>query len=82
MKILKFYTETCMPCRMVGKILESMNVAVDSINALQDTAMVDEYNVCTTPTLVFLGDDNKELARTTGPVVKTQIQKIIDEFSH
>ena len=68
-----------MPCRMVGKILESMNLAVDSINALQSTAKVDEYNVCTTPTLIFLDDDNKEVARTTGPVTKAQIQKILDE---
>ena len=79
MKILKFYTDTCMPCRMVGKLLESMNLAVDSINALQDVAMVDEYNVCTTPTLVFLNDENKEVARTIGPVTKGQIQKILDE---
>lgn len=79
MKILKFYTDTCMPCRMVGKLLESMNLAVDSINALQDVAKVEEYNICTTPTLVFLNDENKEVARTTGPVTKGQIQKILDE---
>ena len=79
MKILKFYTDTCMPCRMVGKLLDSMNLAVDSINALQSTALVDEYNVCTTPTLVFLNEDNKEVARTTGPVTKAQIQKILDD---
>ena len=78
MKILKFYTETCMPCRMVGKILDSMNLAVDSINALNSVELVDEYNVCTTPTLIFLNEENKEVARTTGTVTKAQIQKIID----
>lgn len=78
MKILKFYTETCMPCRMVGKILDSMDLAVDSINALNSVKLVDEYNVCTTPTLIFLNEENKEVARTTGPVTKAQIQKIID----
>ena len=78
MKILKFYTETCMPCRMVGKILDSMDLAVDSINALNSVELVDEYNVCTTPTLIFLNEENKEVARTIGPVTKAQIQKIID----
>ncbi len=78
MKILKFYTETCMPCRMVGKILDSMDLVVDSINALNSVELVDEYNVCTTPTLIFLNEENKEVARTTGPVTKAQIQKIID----
>ena len=79
MKVLKFYTETCMPCRMVGKLLESMNLAVDSINALKSVDLVDEYNVCTTPTLVFLNEEDKEVARTTGPVTKAQIQKILDD---
>ena len=79
MKVLKFYTDTCMTCRMVGKVLESMNLAVDSINALQNTALVDEYNICTTPTLVFLGEDEKEFARTTGLVTEAQLQKIVDE---
>ena len=79
MKVLKFYTETCIPCRMVGKILENMNLTVDSIDALQSVALVDEYNVCTTPTLIFLGDDDKEFARTIGPVTKAQIQKILDD---
>lgn len=78
MKVLKFYTETCMPCRMVGKLLESMNLAVDSVNALEDLKLVDEYNVCTTPTLIFLDDENKEFARTVGPVTKTKVQEIID----
>ena len=78
MKILKFYTETCMPCRMVGKILDSMDLTVDSINALNNVELVDEYNVCTTPTLIFLNEENKEVARTTGPVTKAQVQKIID----
>lgn len=64
---------------MVGKILESMNLAVDSVNALQSTALVDEYNICTTPTLVFLNEEEKEVARTTGPVTRAQIQKILDE---
>ena len=78
MKILKFFTETCMPCRMVGKLLESMNLDVDSVNALENLKLVDEYNICTTPTLVFLDDENKEFARTTGPVTKAQVQRIID----
>ena len=78
MKILKFFTNTCMPCRMVGKVLEGMNLDVESINATEDIAKVEEYNVCTTPTLIFLNENNKEVARTTGPVTASKINEILN----
>lgn len=78
MKILKFYTPTCMPCRVLGKMLEKFDVEVDSIDATQDIAKVDEYNVCTTPTLVFLDDEGKEVKRTTGMVTESTIKEILE----
>ena len=74
MKILKFYTPTCMPCRAVGKLLEKVEVPVEEINAVEDLKKVDEYNICTTPTLVFLNEEEKEVGRTTGMVTLSQIQ--------
>lgn len=77
MKILKFYTPTCMPCRAVGKLLEKVEVPVEEINAVEDLKKVDEYNICTTPTLVFLNEEEKEVGRTTGMVTLSQIQEIL-----
>ena len=42
MKILKFYTTTCMPCRALGKILEQVEVPVEEINAMEDIPAVDK----------------------------------------
>lgn len=78
MKILKFYTPTCMPCRAVGKLLEKVEVPVEEINAVEDLKKVDEYNICTTPTLVFLNEEGKEVGRTTGMVTLSQIQEILE----
>lgn len=78
MKILKFYTPTCMPCRAVGKLLEKVEVPVEEINAVEDLKKVDEYNICTTPTLVFLNEEEKEVGRTTGMVTLSQIQEILE----
>ena len=78
MKILKFYTPTCMPCKALGKVLEKMDVEVEEINALEDIAMVDEYNVCTTPTLIFLNEDGVEVTRTVGIVTASKIASIIN----
>ena len=77
MKILKFYTPTCMPCKALGKILEQINIEVENINALENLAEVDKYDICTTPTLIFLDDENKEFGRTTGLVSKNKIEEIL-----
>ena len=78
MKILKFYTPTCMPCRAMGKVLEKVNVPVEEINAIEDIEKVDKYNICTTPTLIFLNNEGEEVARTTGMQPLSKIQEIID----
>lgn len=79
MKILKFYTDTCMPCKALGKILEKIDVEVESINAMKDIVAVDKYNICTTPTLVFLNDAGEEYNRTTGLVPQSKIEEIIKQ---
>ena len=78
MKILKFYTNTCMPCRAVGKLLEKVEVPVEEINALEDIAAVDKYNVCTTPTLIFLNEKDEEVGRTVGMVTLSDINEIVN----
>lgn len=80
MKVLKFYTETCMPCKVLTKVLNKIEgLEVEPINALEDVAMVDKYEVCTTPTLIFLKDD-KEVARTHGMQTENKIREIMKEF--
>ena len=79
MKILKFYTPTCMACRMLVKILEQVDAEVEDINAMEDLANVDKYNICTTPTLIFLNENGEEVTRTTGMKTLAQIQEIIDK---
>lgn len=77
MKILRFYTPTCMACRAVGKMLEKLDVTVEGINALEDIAAVDKYNVCTIPTLIFLNENNEEVHRTVGMVTLSTIKEIL-----
>lgn len=80
MKILKFYAPTCMPCKMVGKMLDSLKeVEVIPINATEDIAKVDEYNVCNTPTLVFLNENNEEVGRIAGMTTLKKIEEILNK---
>lgn len=79
MKILRFYAPTCMPCKMLGKSLEALeNVEIISIDATEDIKKVDEYEVCTTPTLIFLDDENKEVDRIVGMTTMKKVEDILN----
>jgi thioredoxin 1 len=61
MKILKFYSQTCGPCKQQGRILEELE-GVDIVNVdINDDAnadLLDEYKIRSIPTLVILDDNN------------------------
>ena len=77
MKILKFYTDTCMPCKIVGKILDKIEgIEIIPINAIDNIEERDKWNVQSTPTLVFI-EDNKEVGRITGMTTESKIREIL-----
>ena len=79
MKILKFFTPTCMSCRVLSKSLEKLeNIDIVSIDATEDLSKVDEYNICTTPTLVFLNEEGREVDRITGMTTLNKIKEILE----
>lgn len=78
MKILKFYTPTCMSCRVLSKSLEKLEgVEIVPVDASEELAKVDEYNICTTPTLVFLNEENEEVDRITGMTTLNKIEEVL-----
>lgn len=80
MKILKFYAPTCMPCKMVGKMLESLeDIEVVPVDATEDLTKVDEYEVCNTPTLIFLNDEGEEVGRIAGMTTLAKIKEVLDK---
>lgn len=80
MKILKFYTPTCMSCRVLSKSLDKLdNVEIIPVDATEDLQKVDEFNICTTPTLIFLNEDNKEVDRIEGMTTLNKIEEILNK---
>ena len=80
MKVLKFYAPTCMPCKMVGKMLDEFkDLEVIPIDATEDLSKVDEYEVCNTPTLIFLDESNNEVGRLTGMTTSKKIQEMLNK---
>lgn len=73
MRILNFFTESPI-CDSVNKLLQKVEYPVEHIPALSSLYLVDMYNICTSPTLVFLDDEDKEIGRYSG---EAAIDKIL-----
>ena len=65
MKILKFSLPNCVPCKVLSKQMEDLdlsNFEVQEVNLFNDTVLGFEYKIKNVPTLVIL-DGEKEVER-------------------
>ena len=80
MKILKFSSDYCMPCKNLAKQLENIDLPIINYNVDTDEAepFIDKYNIRNVPVLVFIDDNGNELKRLVGAVSK---QVVIDTYN-
>lgn len=76
-RILKFYSETCGPCKVMSKKLaELKNVEIQDvdINDEDNESLLDEWKIRTVPTIVVLDEHNNLLGEFKGitPIEKIQ----------
>ena len=63
-KILKFYSPTCGPCKVVSRNLSTLKgVEIQSIDTSDEDnkSLMDEWKVRTVPTVIVLGENNEIL---------------------
>lgn len=56
MKILKFYSKTCGPCRALENILSQAHIPHDSIDVEENPIAVSEYDITSVPTVLAIKD--------------------------
>lgn len=68
MKIIKFYSETCGPCKVLDKNLKEAKINYISINVNDDenSQLLEEYSIKNIPTLIIVDDSGKVVDRHTG----------------
>lgn len=81
-RILKFYSETCGPCRVMSKRLEGLkNVKIQEIdiNDEDNETLLDEWKIRTIPTVIVLAENGDFIAEFKGIVSIDRIQEALDK---
>lgn len=83
--VVDFYAEWCMPCKMLGPILEEVadsnlgKIKVVKLNVDNAQATSSNYGVMGVPSMIFF-KNGQEVERVVGLRGKEDIQTIIDSL--
>lgn len=80
-KILKFYSETCGPCKVMSKNLKGLEgVEIQDVDVADEAnePLLDEWKVKTVPTIVVLGESDELLGKFVGITPIEKIQEVIN----
>lgn len=79
-KVLKFFSPTCGPCKVMSKLLDTLEgVEVKSIDITEEgnQELLDDWNVRTIPTIVVLDDNDKFIKKFSGIVTIDKIKEVL-----
>lgn len=75
MKIIKFYSDTCGPCKVLDSNLKKAGIEYESINANDDEndVLVERYKIHSVPTLIK-EDNGVEIDRHIGIMTEQKLK--------
>lgn len=81
MKVIKFYSPTCGPCKVLEKNLSTAGIEHDSVNVIEssNSGLLDIYNVTSIPTLVVVKEDGS-FKSYNGILSVEQLKEICNEI--
>ena len=81
MKLLKFYSNFCNPCKVLERIMDVNNIPHDNIDIEEETNadIVSKYNIKTVPTLILIEEDGTEVNRRVGMMNLQQLKDFTNE---
>lgn len=82
MRLLKFYTKNCAPCKLLQPTLEQAlkgkDIELVTIDAEKYVVLSTEYKIRGVPTLILLDDDGNEIKRLLGARKLSEIELFLE----
>jgi len=75
MKILKFYSDTCVPCKELSKTLETVKDQITNVDVFDGIDLAILHGVRKVPVTIFLDDQDNEFARLVGTYTLDTFEK-------
>lgn len=76
MRILKFYSPTCGPCKVMDSNLKQAGVPYENINIITEEELTSEYGIRAVPTLIKI-DDEGNVEKRIGIMTVEQIKEFV-----
>ena len=83
MKLIKVYSKTCGPCKVLEKNLIESGIQYDSVDIASDEGdeIVDKYNIRNVPTLLLVDDNGTLINKHVGILNSEKIKKFYNEIN-
>jgi len=82
MKILKFSSQACMPCKQLSKVIDELGMDArnrfEDVTAEDDRARFMEFGIRAVPTLIMVDSKGVEIKRATGMMSKDQLTEFME----
>ena len=80
MKILKFFSDSCGPCKVLEKNLQIANITYESHNVENSSIkLMEKYKIRAVPTLIKIDDEDNEIERFNGIMKPEELKKWCNE---
>ena len=87
MKVYKFYSQGCGPCKVVDKNLKEVGVKYTAINIMNESEyaspdddynLLEQFNIRNVPTLVITDDEGNIKDKFVGVVTVAKLKELVE----
>lgn len=81
MKIVKVYSKTCGPCKVLEKNLQLAGIEHESVDITSEVGeeTINTFNIRTVPTLLLLNDNNELVKKHVGLLSIEELKNFCNE---